>query len=150
MDDMSRRQMISGTLAISLVPTDVRAAPGDDDVGAAIERITAGAKINPGRVSLEMPPIAENGNFVTLTISVESPMTPADHVKAIHVVAEKNPIADVVKMYVGPRAGRARVSTSIRLATSQTITAIAAMSDGSFWSGTAEVVVTLAACTESG
>jgi sulfur-oxidizing protein SoxY len=85
-----------------------------------------------------------------MTVSVESPMTQADHVKAVHVVTEKNPQPNVVSVYLGPRSGRARVTTRIRIATSQTVTAIAELSDGSFWSGTAEVVVTLSACLEEG
>ncbi len=145
----TRREALAGAVAITLMP---RAALADDaaDVRAAIQRITGGARLTPGRVKVEMPPLAENGNSVTMTVSVDSPMTASDRVTSIHVVSEKNPIADVVKFHLAPRAGRARVSTSIRLATTQTITAIAAMSDGSFWSGTAEVIVTLAACTEAG
>ena len=145
----TRREALAGTVAITLVPRTAFAA-ADDDVPAAIQRITGGALLKEGRVKVELPPLAENGNSVTMTVTVDSPMTALDRVTSIHVVSEKNPIADVVKFHLSPRAGRARVTTSIRLATTQTITAIAAMSDGSFWSGTAEVIVTLAACTEAG
>jgi sulfur-oxidizing protein SoxY len=75
-------------------------------------------------------------------------MSAADHVKAIHVFNEKNPLPDVVSVYLGPRAGRAMISTRIRLADTQTVVAIAELSDGSFWSGEATVIVTLAACLE--
>jgi sulfur-oxidizing protein SoxY len=146
---VTRRAVMAGGLAITLAPRAVSAA-ADNDVSAAIRRITGGAPLREGRVNLDLPPLAENGNSVTMTVSVESPMTADDHVKSIHIVSEKNPIADVVKFHIGPRAGRARVSSSIRLATTQVVTAIAAMSDGTFWSGTAEVIVTLAACTEAG
>jgi sulfur-oxidizing protein SoxY len=146
---LSRRTAALGAAAIVVLPR-TGAAASDNDVPAAIARITRGAAVTPGRVTLDMPPLAENGNSVTLTVTVDSPMTPQDHVASIHIVSEKNPIADVVKLHLGPRAGRARVSTSIRLATTQVITAIAAMSDGTFFSGTAEVIVTLAACTEAG
>ena len=95
-----------------------------------------------------MPPLSENGNTVPLTVSVESPMTAADHVKAIHVFTELNPQPDVVSFRLGPRAGRARVATRIRLATTQTVVAVSELSDGSFWSDTVAVVVTLAACLE--
>ena len=77
-------------------------------------------------------------------------MTAADHVKAIHVLTEKNPLPDVVSVHLGPRAGRASVSTRVRLADTQTVLAIAQMSDGSFWSDSADVVVTLSACLEEG
>lgn len=146
---LTRRQAIASAIAITLVPRSVL-AEADDDVPAAIQRVTGGAPMKEGRVKIEMPPLAENGNSVTMTITVDSPMTASDRVKSIHVVSEKNPIADVVKFHLSPRAGRAKVTTSIRLATTQTITAIAAMSDGLFWSGTCEVIVTLAACTDAG
>jgi sulfur-oxidizing protein SoxY len=90
----------------------------------------------------------ENGNTVPMTVSVDSPMTAADHVKAIHVFTEKNPQPNVVSVRLGPRAGRADIATRIRLADTQECLAIAEMSDGSFWSDSAYVVVTLAACLE--
>jgi sulfur-oxidizing protein SoxY len=114
----------------------------------AIKKVVGTATVNPGRVKLELPPLSENGNAVPLTVSVESPMTPADHVKALYVFTEKNPQPEVATFRLGPRAGRARVATRIRLADTQTVTAIGEMSDGSFWSARADVVVTLAACLE--
>src|SRR5688572_24023886 len=116
----------------------------------AIRKVVGDARVSPGRVKLELPPLVENGNAVPLTIGVESPMTAADHVRAIHVFTEKNPQPNVVSVRLGPRAGRASVSTRIRLADTQTVHAVAELSDGSFWSGTAEVVVTLSACLEDG
>ena len=104
--------------------------------------------MRPGKVRLDLPPLSESGHAVPLTISVDHPMTTGDYVKAIHVFAEKNPQPYVVSAYLGPRAGRAAIATRVRLADTQTITAIAQLSDGSCWSGTASVVVTLAACLE--
>jgi sulfur-oxidizing protein SoxY len=114
----------------------------------AIRKVVGDARVSPGRVKLELPPLVENGNAVPLTIGVESPMTTADHVRAIHVFTEKNPQPNVVSVRLGPRAGRASVSTRIRLADTQTVTAIAELSDGSFYSDRVDVVVTLAACLE--
>jgi len=114
----------------------------------AIRKVVGAARVNPGRVKLDLPPLSENGNAVPLAVSVESPMTAADHVRAIHVFTEKNPQPDVVSFYLGPRAGRASVATRIRLADTQTVVAISELSDGSFWSASASVVVTLAACLE--
>jgi sulfur-oxidizing protein SoxY len=114
----------------------------------AIRRIVGEAALQHGKVMLDVPPLVENGNAVPLTVSVESPMTEADHVKAIHIVNEKNPQPFVISMTVGPRAGRAKVSTRIKLADSQQVVALAEMSDGSFWSESADVVVTIAACVE--
>ena len=114
----------------------------------AIRKVVGAARVNTGRVKLDLPPLSENGNTVPLAVSVESPMTEADHVRAIHVFTEKNPQPDVVSFHLGPRAGRASVATRIRLADTQTVVAISELSDGSFWSASAAVVVTLAACLE--
>jgi sulfur-oxidizing protein SoxY len=115
---------------------------------AAMKKVLGEAPLRKGKVTLDVPPLIENGNTVPLTVSVESPMTAAEHVKAIHVFNEKNPQPNVVSVHLGPRAGKASISTRIRLADSQKIIAVAELSDGSFWSDEAEVVVTLAACLE--
>jgi sulfur-oxidizing protein SoxY len=117
-------------------------------MAAAMRDVTGAAIVRSGKVKLDVPPLVENGNTVPLTVSVTSPMTPEDHVRSIHVFVEKNPQPNVGNFVLGARAGRAQVSTRIRLADSQKIVAIAKLSDGSFWSATADVVVTLAACTE--
>ena len=90
----------------------------------------------------------DNGNAVPVTVSVESPMTAAEHVVAIAIFNERNPQRDVLDVQIGPRAGRAQVSTRIRLATSQKLVAVARMNNGSCWAKTVDVVVTLAACIE--
>jgi sulfur-oxidizing protein SoxY len=92
--------------------------------------------------------MVENGNAVSVEVSVESPMTASDHVKAIHVFNEKNPQPNVLSVRLGPHAGKARVSTRIRLATTQQVIAIAEMSDGTFWSDAVDTFVALAACQE--
>jgi sulfur-oxidizing protein SoxY len=114
----------------------------------AVRRVVGPAPVISGKVKLDLPPLVENGNAVPITVSVESAMTQADHVRAIHLFTEKNPQPDVASFRLGPRAGRASVATRIRLADTQTVLAICEMSDGSFWSGDAAVVVTLAACLE--
>ncbi len=116
----------------------------------ALRRIVGDAQLRRGRVRLQLPPLIDNGNSVPLSIAVESPMTEADHVRAIHVLTEKNPLPDVASVRLGPRAGRATLATRVRLTDTQSVTAIAQMSDGSFWSDSAEVVVTLSACLEEG
>jgi len=115
---------------------------------AAIRKVLGEAAINKGRVKLDVPPLVENGNVVPMTVSVDSPMTKDNFVKAIHVFNEKNPQPNVISVRLGPRAGKAEIATRIRLATTQKLTAIAEMSDGSCWSDTQDVVVTLAACLE--
>ena len=117
-------------------------------LASAIRNVVGEAEVRTGKVKLDIPPLVENGNTVPMTVSVSNPMTSDDYVRSIHVFNEKNPQANIGNFYLGPRAGRAQVSTRIRLADSQKIVAIARLSDGSFWSASADVVVTLAACTE--
>ncbi|GJD59094.1 SoxY-related AACIE arm protein [Methylobacterium dankookense] len=145
-----RRAVLAGGLALVLLRPAAAATlrPDREPTAEAIRRFTGGAPVNPGRVGLDMPPLVENGNTVPLSITVESPMSAADHVRRIGVFNEKNPQPHVVTLHLGPRAGRAAVATRIRLADSQRITAIAEMSDGSYWSASADAIVTLAACVE--
>jgi sulfur-oxidizing protein SoxY len=95
-----------------------------------------------------LPPLAESGNSVPLKVQVESSMTPEDHVKSIHLFAEKNPRPVIARFHLNPRCGRAEVHTRIRLAGSQQVVAVAVMSNGSCWMGMTEVIVTAAACIE--
>jgi sulfur-oxidizing protein SoxY len=119
-----------------------------EDAVKAIQDISGGKAVQEGKVSLVIPPLVENGNLVVLKVSVESPMTATNYVKAIHVVAEGNPLPNIFTAYFTPRSGTATITSRVRLADSQTVWAIAHMSDGSFWSGHAETLVTLSACTE--
>jgi sulfur-oxidizing protein SoxY len=115
---------------------------------AAIRSVVGEAEVKKGKVHVDVPALVENGNAVSLVVQVDSPMTDADHVKAIHVFNELNPQPNVISAYLGPRAGVAKITTRFRLADTQTVIAIAQMSDGSFWSGSADVVVTIPACLE--
>jgi sulfur-oxidizing protein SoxY len=115
---------------------------------AAIRELVGEAPVRQGKVKLDLPPIVENGNTVSMTVSVDSAMTEAEYVKGIHVFTEKNPQPYVGHFHLGPRSGRANIATRIRLADSQKIVAIAQLSDGSFWSDTVDVIVTIAACLE--
>ena len=114
----------------------------------AIRAAVGSALIKNGKVSVQIPPLVENGNLVPLTVSVDSPMTPDDYVQAIHVISEGNPLPNVISFFLGPRAGKAEVSTRIRLAESQRIWVVAQTSTGLCWQGSAESLVTLSACTE--
>jgi sulfur-oxidizing protein SoxY len=147
--ETSRREFLLGAAAgLGAIITVAPAHATPMEMQDAVRKVVGSASVTKGRVQLELPPLSENGNTVPLTVSVESPMTPADHVRAIHVFTELNPQPDVVSFRLGPRAGVARVATRIRLANTQTVTAIGELSDGSFWSASAAVVVTLAACLE--
>ena|SRR5437870_2404920 len=117
---------------------------------SAIRKVTGGKPVRAGKVKLDVPPLIDNGNTVPLSVAVNSPMTSADHVKAIHVFTEKNPQPYVVSAYLGPRAGRASIATRARIADTGKVIAIAQLSDGTFWSDSVSVIVTLSACLEDG
>ncbi|WP_438979831.1 SoxY-related AACIE arm protein [Polynucleobacter sp.] len=147
---LSRRMYLSalGLLGISgwIVPSlTVAKKPEAMD---AIAKIVGSNTIRDGRVKLVIPPLVESGNLVVLKLSVGSPMTANDYVKAVHVIAEGNPLPNIFAAYFTPRSGRAELTTRVRLADSQRVWAIAQMSDGSFWQGYADTLVTLSACTE--
>ena len=143
-----RDALILGGMAAAgaTAPTPSRAVPGQME--AAIRKVIGDVKVQKGKVTLDLPPLVENGNSVPMTVTVASPMSAQDRVKAVHVFNEKNPQPNVVSIQLGARAGRAHVSTRIRLAGTQKLTAIAEMSDGTYWSDSQEVIVTLAACLE--
>jgi len=152
-DQATRRQFLGlagGAAAFGAVPA-VTLRPAEATpamLATAIRNVVGGAVVRTGKVKLDVPPLVENGNTVPMTVSVASPMTADDHVKSIHVLNEKNPQPNIGNFQLGPRSGRAQISTRIRLADTQKIVAIAQLSDGSFWSASVDVVVTLAACTE--
>lgn len=142
-----RRRFVVGAAALvgaALLPAAGRTAPADVD--ASVAALFGERPVNPGRVTLKVPAISENGYSVPLTVEVESPMTADDHVVRIAIFAEENPLPDVARFELGPRAGKARVQTRIRMGASQKIRAIAEMSDGSLWGAESFSVVTLAAC----
>lgn len=126
----------------------LRPAQAGDQLDDAIRAWTGGAPVQTGRVKLDIAALVDNGNTVPISVTVDSPMTAADHVVAIAVFNQRNPQADVARFQLGPRAGRASVSTRIRLATTQRLAAVARLSDGSHWQHTVDVIVTLAACLE--
>ncbi len=138
-----RRWLLAGA-ALLVRP----ATATQQELTAAIQAYTGGGAPRAGRVTLDVAPLVENGNTVPMTVTVDSPMSAADHVVSIAVFNERNPQREVANFFLGPRAGRAVVASRIRLATSQQLVAVAKMSDGSLWSHTIDVVVTLAACVE--
>jgi sulfur-oxidizing protein SoxY len=145
---LTRRSVIISAAGIGVGGFMPGASATEEEMAAAIRELIGEAPLEPGKVKLEMPSIVENGNAVPVTVSVDSPMTEADHVESIHIFNQKNPQPYVAAFHLGPRAGKASVATRMRLADSQRIIAIARFSDGSFRSDSADVIVTLAACTE--
>lgn len=143
-----RRQILAAAVGVTgfVLVRPVLGTPVTLD--AAISEFARGTKVTSGKVKFDIAELIDNGNAVPISINVDSPMTDTDYVVAIAVFNEKNPQREVIKCKLSPFAGRAQISTRIRLATSQKLTAIAEMNDGSFYAQTVEVVVTLAACIE--
>ena len=146
--DRARRRLLTLGAGLGAWLLVRPASAADGDIAAAIRAYAGGAEVRTGRVTLDVPKLVDNGNSVPLAVSVESPMTPSDHVTAIAIFNERNPERDVARFALGPRSGLARVSTRIRLATSQRLVAVARTSDGAYWSDAIDVVVVLAACIE--
>jgi sulfur-oxidizing protein SoxY len=147
----TRRRFITAFAGLGALPllaaTRVRAAE-TNDLAPLIEKLTGGKPVRAGRVTVDTPRLADNGHSVPLKLSVESPMTAADHVAAITLLSERNPRPVIATYHLGPRSGKAVVATRVRLNGTQRLVAIARLSDGSFWSGSAEVVVTESACLD--
>lgn len=144
----SRRRLLrtgGALLAVTVLP--VRAAiPETGQIGRAIESTFGDRTIARDGISIDLPPLAENGNSVALGLQVDSPMTPTDHVRTVHVFSDANPLPVIGIFRFSRQSGAARVDTRIRLADSQRVVAVAEHADGHLTSGSAEIIVTLAAC----
>lgn len=145
--DAGRRRALGALLAGAslLVVRPATATP--DELVIALRETFGDRAIQRGRVKLEVPRLAENGNVVPTVVSVESPMTEQDHVISIHLFAEKNHLPRILEVRLGPHNGRAVVTSRIRMATSQQVMAVAEMSDGTLWSAAADIEVTVSSCT---
>lgn len=146
--DRKRRILLAAGLGVgaAILVRPARATP--EEMQAAIKAFTGGATPGKGGITFDVPALVDNGNVVPISVVVDSPMTPADHVVAIAIFNERNPQREVAKFKLGPRAGKAHVTTRIRLATTQTLVAVAQLSSGRFVAESANVIVTLAACLE--
>ena len=143
--DLPRRTVVAA-LAVSVLPA--AAQPASPTLEAALRDWAAGAPLRTGKVKLDIAPLIDNGNTVPVTITVDHPMTETDFVREIALFNEKNPQRDMIRARLTPRAGVARLSTRVRLATSQPLVAVARLADGSCWQQRVDVIVTLAACIE--
>jgi sulfur-oxidizing protein SoxY len=150
---LTRRAALAGAGAAGagfLLLHNVTPASATPEAMRAVMRTIVGeAPLHRGRVRLDIPPLVENGNTVPMTVTVDSPMTARDYCQSIHVLNEKNPQPHVINVFFGPRAARATFSTRIKLGDTQRVTAIAQMSDGTYWIGEQDVIVTIAACLEN-
>jgi len=143
---VKRRDFLAGAAGALAFPGAALAQV--DTLDPHVRALADGTPVRKGKVTLVLPQLADNGNSVPIRITVDSPMTAADHVKSIHLYSERNPVPNMANFYLGPRAGKAEIDSRVRLAGSQRVTAVAKLSDGSFWYDAAPIVVTLSACLD--
>ena len=144
---MMRRGFLLLAGSSLLVPLGIRPARATPaQVAALIAELVRDAPLHDARVKLDLPVMVENGNSVGMTVSVDAP---AGDVRSIDVFAEGNPLPHVLRVHFGPHAGAPRFATRIRLATSQTVIAVAKLADGSCWRDSVDLLVTLAACIDN-
>lgn len=148
---------IAGAMAVSQAGADTVIDPADpvnhvnpiNPFPARAQAITQGAPIREGRVHIDTPRLADNGHSVPITVQVDTPMTPKDYVRRIALVSESNPRPLIATFHLSAKSGRAEIVTRIRLNRTQQVMALAEFSDGSFWAGRAEVIVTESACLDA-
>ena len=147
---MKRRIFLASSAALvaSVIVRPVAALTQSDVLTPLVSAYAAGGSVREGRVKFDIAPLVDNGNSVPIEITVDSPMTPTQHVVGIALFNEKNPQNQVAEFTLSPLAGRAHVATRIRLALSQQLVAVAKMNDGCCWTHTVEVLVTIASCIE--
>jgi sulfur-oxidizing protein SoxY len=109
-------------------------------------RLIGSASPVEGKIAVDLPDLAENGSFVPITISIDSPMTEADHVRAIHILATANPVAHIATFHLSPMNGIARVQSRIRLAKTEDVVTLAELSSGAMLIATTLVKVTIGGC----
>jgi sulfur-oxidizing protein SoxY len=148
---LDRREVLItlGAGAVAMLGAGFAASPAHASgaaADAALKKLVGDRPTKAGKVHVKAPPIAENGNTVPLTVSVDSPMTEKDYVKAVHVVADGNPRPEVASFYFSPMSGKSEVSTRIRMAKTQNVIAVAEMSDGTLYRAVRNVKVTIGGC----
>jgi len=150
MDHPNRRRVLLAATGLGaaalLAQFAARPASATPDTAKALLQSLAKGEPKEGRITIKAPEIAENGNAVPVTVSVDSPMTDKDYVKAIHVVSDGNPAPGVASFMLTPLSGKAEVQLRVRMASTQKIIALAEMSDGSLWTLAREVKVTIGGC----
>jgi sulfur-oxidizing protein SoxY len=118
-------------------------------VAQMMEPLTQGARVLEQDVKWVAPVLADNGTLVPVTVQVQSPMTPQDHVTHLYLLSQRNPVTRMAVFHLGPWNGRAEVSTRLRLAGTQQVVALARLSNGEFRYGQMEIIVTESACVDA-
>ncbi|MEE2998687.1 MAG: thiosulfate oxidation carrier protein SoxY [Pseudomonadota bacterium] len=148
---LERREILKllglGTIAAaagSMLSDAALATP--DDASKLLAKLGGTSSYKSGKIKIKLPTIAENGATVPLTVSVDSPMTAGNYVKAIHIASEKNPRPEVASFFLSPASGKAEVSTRIRLGKTQNVVAVAVMNDGTVHRASQPIKVTIGGC----
>ena len=144
-----RRAFMAGLSALALsagCPTLAAAQTGPSDIRAVLKTLIGDATPLEGKIALDLPEIAENGNTIPYTVRVDSPMSDVEYVKAVHLLAPANPLPQIASFYFTPASGRASVASRMRLAQTQEVMAIAEISDGTFFIVKRPVKVTVGGC----
>jgi sulfur-oxidizing protein SoxY len=147
--NFNRRQALAlgaGAMSVAVLGVSSNPALAKNDADEAIKKFTGGKTPVQGKVKLDLPEIAENGNTVPMTVTVESPMTEQSHVTEVLIVADENPRSGVVTFHFSPASGVAEANTRIRLAATQDVIAVAKMNDGSVFMTSKQVKVTIGGC----
>ena len=144
---LSRRQVMAAggsailaVAAMALAPRAAWAAP--EDAAKLVAKYTGGATPKKGRIEIKLPTLTDKGPMTPITVSIESPMTANDFVKAVHIVGPKNTKPEIASYFLCADCGKAELTTRIRLRETQDVIVVAEMSDGSFWTGTGQTKVT--------
>ena len=150
MRTLNRREFVVGGIAVATASvvaveeTLAQAAPQGWE--EAVKKILGDSKVTDGKLTMDLPEIAENGNTVPFSISVDSPMTDKDYVKAVHVISTANPQPGVATFRFTPQSGKAAAASRMRLARTQDVIALAELSDGKFLQARRSVKVTIGGC----
>jgi sulfur-oxidizing protein SoxY len=149
MRQLSRRAALllgAGSAALGLTGWNGNAQAATKDAADEIAKFTRGKAAEAGKIAIELPEIAENGNTVPLSITIDAPMSADNYVSDILVVSEGNPRPGVALFQLSPMSGKAQVSTRIRLAATQNIVVVAKTSGGQYFTGQKLVKVTIGGC----
>jgi sulfur-oxidizing protein SoxY len=146
---ITRRQAFAvgaAAVAVAALGQSVTPAFAANNIDEMTKKFTGGATPVAGKVKLDLPEIAENGNTVPITVSVDSPMTDKEYITDVIVLADGNPNAGVATFHFTPASGVAEANTRIRLANTQNIVAVAKTNDGKFYTASKQVKVTIGGC----
>ena len=155
---LTRREGLRQTLRAGLYGLAVQLWPSQAQdmasgkllsVAQMTEPLTQGARMLQQDVKIVAPVLADNGTLVPVTVQVQSPMTPQDHVTHVYLLSQRNPVTRMAVFHLGPWNGRAEVSTRLRLAGTQQVVALARLSNGEFRYGQMEIIVTESACVDA-